>query len=113
MSTTPRQRVVQEHLELLERLQKLEDFLTSAKFDTLPAEQQSLLMQQVVPMRHYSSILQRRLNIWPEDPIMPKGLPCPHCNPSGVFLYGDERCTSCHGTGYLPFVSTQDEQATA
>lgn len=30
------------------------------------------------------------------------GLPCPNCNPSGVFNYGDERCELCRGTAHLP-----------
>lgn len=32
----------------------------------------------------------------------PKGEPCPQCNPSAVFNYGDERCELCHGKAYLP-----------
>lgn len=31
-----------------------------------------------------------------------EGEPCPHCNPSGVFNYGYERCELCHGKSYLP-----------
>jgi hypothetical protein len=30
-----------------------------------------------------------------------KGPPCPHCNSTGVFNYGDERCSLCHGNGFL------------
>lgn len=33
--------------------------------------------------------------------------PCPHCNPTGVFKYGDERCELCHGRGYLPSVNNE------
>jgi DnaJ-class molecular chaperone len=30
-----------------------------------------------------------------------ESLPCPHCNPTGVFRYGDERCELCHGKAFL------------
>lgn len=33
--------------------------------------------------------------------------PCPHCNPTGVFKYGDERCELCHGKAYLPSVNNE------
>lgn len=31
----------------------------------------------------------------------PQGEPCPRCNSSGVFNYGDERCELCHGEAFL------------
>lgn len=34
--------------------------------------------------------------------IQAEGEPCPNCNPTGVFNYGDERCELCHGKAYLP-----------
>lgn len=35
-------------------------------------------------------------------PSEPLGNPCPSCNPTGVFKYGDDRCDICHGKAFMP-----------
>lgn len=56
------QRVLDEHRDLAEKLQKLVEFVKlSAKFDELDPIDQKLLEDQYEPMYDYLSILERRI----------------------------------------------------
>jgi hypothetical protein len=65
-TTTPRRRVETEFAELSAKLTKLEDFIATPKFLTLPLNQQELLHEQRAAMRRYRDILNTRLNSWVE-----------------------------------------------
>jgi len=55
------QRVVNEHNDLLEKLQKLVDFTTTKIFHGLDPAEQRRLMRQVTYMGLYAAVLQERI----------------------------------------------------
>lgn len=57
-------RVILEKNDLCEKLLKLEQFLVSEKFRTLPNKMRSLLQDQYDVMSAYIRILDARLAIW-------------------------------------------------
>ena len=57
------QRVVDEKAELSERLEKLNDFISSSPiFEGLPEKDQSLLVSQKFAMSEYEAILTERIS---------------------------------------------------
>lgn len=57
------QRMLDEEAQLVERLQKLQVFVTSSKFAQLPEIDQELLAAQLFVMQSYASILNTRLRL--------------------------------------------------
>jgi len=55
------ERVVEKHKALDEKTQKLEEFIVGEVFATLPVEEAQLLLQQVVLMRTYRTVLANRI----------------------------------------------------
>lgn len=61
-------RALVEHFELNKKLIKLNNFVTSKKFDLIEdTEQGQLLMEQKAVMEEYLSILGKRLELWLND----------------------------------------------
>ena len=58
------ERVVEEHEALDEKTQKLEEFIVGEVFATLPVEEAQLLLQQVVLMRTYRTVLANRIELF-------------------------------------------------
>jgi len=58
------ERVVEEHKALDEKTQKLEEFIVGEVFATLPVEEAQLLLQQVVLMRTYRTVLANRIELF-------------------------------------------------
>jgi hypothetical protein len=58
------ERVKQEYDELIERLEKLVDFMSTETFGTLSEAEQKLLGQQGYHMTQYALVLFERLNMW-------------------------------------------------
>ena len=58
------ERVVEEHKALDEKTQKLEDFIVGEVFAALPVEEAQLLLQQVVLMRTYRTVLANRIELF-------------------------------------------------
>lgn len=56
------QRVVDERLELIEKLTKLHEFFKTSIFNELQKEDQNLLDEQSQIMMNYSDILLKRIN---------------------------------------------------
>ena len=56
-------RMVAESEELSAKINKLEDFIKTHKFDELQKEKQELLEMQFYAMKTYQMILQKRLDI--------------------------------------------------
>ncbi len=68
MNTTPKQRIVKqrivdERLELLVRLNKLRAFIGTEPYGALPDKQRILLVDQEVIMTEYARILDERLSL--------------------------------------------------
>ena len=61
------QRVVVEHNELVEKLDKLGDFMDSHKFQELNEIQQHLLMKQAKHMTKYANVLSLRISHFMEE----------------------------------------------
>lgn len=55
------QRVVEEKMELCQRLEKLRQFRTTAEFAGLEKDDRNLMEQQVAYMQEYVDILGRRI----------------------------------------------------
>jgi hypothetical protein len=55
------QRVLNEKLELDEKINKLDAFFTTAVFRGLPGDEQFVLFRQIEAMRFYTSILEERI----------------------------------------------------
>lgn len=55
------QRLANEQQELKDKLEKLDMFLSSAKFESLPVEEQNRLLKQSRVMSQYRDILLERL----------------------------------------------------
>ena len=55
------QRVVDEHTDLENKIEKLDTFLESDLFDSVSPEEQHLLVQQLYVMELYSDILSSRI----------------------------------------------------
>lgn len=71
MSLLPHQeRVVAEKQELDDKLNALEKFLWSQKFQTLPQDEKGRLGDQLTAMKRYSDILGKRIAAF-------GGTPCP------------------------------------
>jgi hypothetical protein len=58
------QRVVNEHNELTERIDKLGMFLKTDQFGALESEEKRLLLEQHYYMRHYALTLEMRITRW-------------------------------------------------
>lgn len=58
------QRVVNEHKELTERIDKLGMFLKTDQYRALDTEEQRLLLTQEYYMRHYALTLEHRIARW-------------------------------------------------
>ena len=58
------ERVVEKHKALDEKTQKLEEFIVGEVFATLPVEEAQLLLQQVVLMRTYRTVLANRIELF-------------------------------------------------
>jgi len=58
------ERVVEEHKALDEKTQKLEEFIVGEVFAILPVEEAQLLLQQVVLMRTYRTVLANRIELF-------------------------------------------------
>ncbi len=56
------QRVVDERLELIEKITKLHAFFKTDIFENLQEEDQNLLEEQVQLMMNYSDVLLKRIN---------------------------------------------------
>lgn len=54
-------RLIAEHMELSDKLQKLESFITSETFSTINEQNQDLLIEQCEAMHWYSEILENRI----------------------------------------------------
>lgn len=52
-----------EHMELNEKIEKLENFIETNMFESLTEENQFLLVSQLNAMREYEHILARRMKI--------------------------------------------------
>ena len=59
----PEDRMVIEVNDLEDKISKLSAFLDTEKFNSLPAEHQSLLIKQNTVMKSYRDILRRRLEL--------------------------------------------------
>lgn len=55
------QRVINEHAELVDRISKLDVFLTSDAFHAISLRQQFLLNKQIVAMQEYAWLLNERI----------------------------------------------------
>ena len=60
---TPEDRMIIEVSDLEDKISKLSIFLDTEKFNSLPAEHQSLLIKQNTVMKSYRDILRRRLEL--------------------------------------------------
>ena len=60
---TPEDRMIIEVSDLEDKISKLSAFLDTEKFNSLPAEHQSLLIKQNTVMKSYRDILRRRLEL--------------------------------------------------
>ena len=60
---TPEDRMIIEVSDLEDKIFKLSTFLDTEKFNSLPAEHQSLLIKQNTVMKSYRDILRRRLEL--------------------------------------------------
>lgn len=60
---TPEDRMIIEVSDLEDKISKLSTFLDTEKFNSLPAEHQSLLIKQNTVMKSYRDILRRRLEL--------------------------------------------------
>lgn len=67
IKSTPRERVVIEQKELLQRLESLKNFIDSGKVQNLKVNEQKLLKKQYRVMKKYYSILRARLTMWSAD----------------------------------------------
>lgn len=59
-----KQRVEDESSDLNDRIERLESFIDTARYEALSIHQKNLLRAQVNMMRAYSAILWHRLSIW-------------------------------------------------
>ena len=64
--TTAKERVETELAELVERKDKLFNFLTTYKYDMLDVKSKDLLNKQLGIMIDYIDVLEERLNNWEE-----------------------------------------------
>ena len=62
IADTPLDRMIIEHQELMDKINKLEKFLSSEGFDSLNYKMQTLLDMQYQVMTEYSLILKERIN---------------------------------------------------
>lgn len=60
-------RLVTEHSELSEKIEKLSNFLESERFSDIDKEQQELLKQQYQVMLEYQQILIQRIKLLQEN----------------------------------------------
>jgi len=59
--STFKERLNDEYIQLNEKIEKLESFITSANFESVEDTQQALLKAQLMVMKSYSTILYERL----------------------------------------------------
>lgn len=67
------QRAVKELTKLKDRVERLEKFVMSDKFDTLPKHEKILLRRQLTAMRDYAEALEERIKMFSwegkDDPV--------------------------------------------